>query len=139
MKAHYPGCMSDEECKCQDHDDAIENETTVGNCKKCNESGTVTISEKDGDGFWSRCVPCECRNQRMPMIPVRADKWASLNRDVKDAEGRYKEALKDMEEIYSERDEARRIASEACAMLAENGFETNYPPMPWDSNSPENA
>ena len=70
----------------------------------------------------------------MPMIPVRADKWASLNRDVKDAKERHKEALKDMEEIYSERDEARRIATESCKILAENGFETNYPPMPWEEN-----
>ena len=26
MKSHYPGCMSDEECKCQDYDDEIEDE-----------------------------------------------------------------------------------------------------------------
>jgi len=24
-------------------------------------------------------------------------------------------------------------------MLADNGFETNYPPMPWGSDSPENS
>lgn len=36
------------------------------------------------------------------------------------------------------RDEAREIAKEACAMLADNGFETNYPPMPWDSDSLHN-
>jgi hypothetical protein len=35
--------------------------------------------------------------------------------------------------------DSRSIAAEACAMLADNGFETNYPPMPWDSDSPENA
>ena len=35
--------------------------------------------------------------------------------------------------------EARTIATEACALLAENGFETNYPPMPWDSDSRMNA
>jgi hypothetical protein len=29
--------------------------------------------------------------------------------------------------------EAREIAKEACAILAENGFETNYPPMPWEN------
>ena len=104
----------------------------MSNCKKCQGSGTVIIGERDGDSFWNRCVPCECRNQLMPMIPVRADNWASLNRDAKDAKERHKEALRDMEEIYSERDEARRIAKEACAMLANNGFETNYPPMPWE-------
>jgi len=41
--------------------------------------------------------------------------------------------------LERERDEARQIAAEACAMLADNGFETNYPPMPWDSDSSENA
>jgi hypothetical protein len=24
MKSHYPGCISDEECKCQDHDDDLD-------------------------------------------------------------------------------------------------------------------
>ena len=33
--------------------------------------------------------------------------------------------------------EARRIATEACDLLAQNGFETNYPPMPWDTNAEE--
>ena len=40
--------------------------------------------------------------------------------------------------IERERNEARRIAAEACAILASNGFATNYPPMPWD-DSPDNA
>jgi len=139
MKSHYPGCMSDEECKCQDHDNATEDEAAVSTCKICDGSGTRIIGERDGDNAWNRCVPCECRNQPLPMIPVRVDKWASLNRDAKDAKERYKEALQDMEEVYSERDEARRIAKEACEMLSANGFETNYPPMPWDSDFPQNA
>ena len=56
-----------------------------------------------------------------------------------DLHARYKGALEDIEAEIAERNEAREIAAEACGMLAENGFETNYPPMPWDSDSPENA
>lgn len=56
-----------------------------------------------------------------------------------DLHARHKNALEDIEAEIAERNEAREIAAEACAMLAENGFETNYPPMPWDSDSPENA
>ena len=104
----------------------------MSNCEKCQGSGTVIIGERDGDAFWNRCAPCKCRNQTEPIIPVRADQWANLNRDAKDAKERYKEALRDMEEIYSERDDARRIAKEACEMLSVNGFQTNYPPMPWE-------
>ena len=47
-------------------------------------------------------------------------------------------SIEDYREVESERDEAREIAKGSCAMLAKNGFETNYPPMPWDSDSPEN-
>lgn len=35
-------------------------------------------------------------------------------------------------DLREERDEARKIAKESCELLAENGFETNYPPMPWE-------
>ena len=56
-----------------------------------------------------------------------------------DLHARHKNALEDIEAEIAERNEAREIAAEACAMLAENGFETNYPPMPWDSDSPENT
>ena len=44
--------------------------------------------------------------------------------------------MKDME---CERDHAREIAKQACELLAENNFEVNYPPMPWDEGSPENT
>lgn len=56
-----------------------------------------------------------------------------------DLHARHKNALEDIEAEIAERNEARKIAAEACAMLAGNGFETNYPPMPWDSDSSENA
>lgn len=44
--------------------------------------------------------------------------------------------MKDME---CERDHAREIAKQACELLAENNFEVNYPPMPWEEGSPENV
>ena len=31
-------------------------------CSRCGGSGTVIIGERDGDAFWNRCVPCECRS-----------------------------------------------------------------------------
>jgi hypothetical protein len=139
MKSHYPGCMSDEECKCQDHDNATEDEAAVATCKICDDSGTRIIGERDGENFWNRCVPCECQSD--PMIPVRASRWAWLNQCAKslaDLKERHKNVLEDMEEVIEERDEARGIATEACAMLADNGFETNYPPLPWDSDFPQN-
>ena len=44
-----------------------------------------------------------------------------------------------MKDIECERDYAREIAKQACALLAENNFEMNYPPMPWEEGSPENS
>jgi len=64
------------------------------------------------------------------------DEWRGKAVDL---HARYKGALEDIETEIAERNEARVIANEACAMLAENGFETNYPPMPWDSDSSENS
>ncbi len=64
------------------------------------------------------------------------DEWRGKAVDL---HARHKGALEDIEAEISERNEARAIAAEACAMLADNGFETNYPPMPWDSDSPENT
>lgn len=29
-------------------------------CKSCGGSGTMIIGEREGDGVWNRCVPCEC-------------------------------------------------------------------------------
>lgn len=104
-------------------------------CSLCDGSGTRIIGERDGENFWNRCVPCECQSD--PMIPVRASQWAWLNqcaRSLADLKERHKNVLEDMEELIDERDEARVIATEACAMLADNGFETNYPPMPWDDS-----
>ena len=57
--------------------------------------------------------------------------WVELDDKKQDLE-------KQLATVTAQRDEAREIAAEACAMLADNGFETNYPPMPWDSDSPEN-
>lgn len=34
--------------------------------------------------------------------------------------------------IESELYEARRIAKEACELLAKEGYQVNYPPMPWE-------
>ena len=64
------------------------------------------------------------------------DEW---RKKAVDLHARHKNALEDIEAEIAERNEAREIAAEACAMLADNGFETNYPPMPWDSDSTENA
>jgi hypothetical protein len=64
------------------------------------------------------------------------DEW---RKKAVDLHARHKGALEDIEAEIAERNEAREIAAKACAMLAENGFETNYPPMPWDSDSPENS
>ena len=63
------------------------------------------------------------------------DEW---RKKAVDLHARHKNALEDIEAEIAERNEAREIAAEACAMLADNGFETNYPPMPWGSDSPEN-
>lgn len=43
-----------------------------------------------------------------------------------------------MGDMECERDYAREIAKWACELLAENNFEVNYPPMPWEEGSPEN-
>ena len=47
--------------------------------------------------------------------------------------------LKRVKEMGSDLAESRRIAKDACAMLASEGYEVNYPPMPWEADSPENA
>ena len=47
--------------------------------------------------------------------------------------------LKRVKELVSDLAESRRIAKDACAMLASEGYEVNYPPMPWEANSSENA
>ena len=47
--------------------------------------------------------------------------------------------LKRVKEMGSDLAEARRIAKDACAMLASEGYEVNYPPMPWEADSPENS
>jgi hypothetical protein len=77
---------------------------------------------------------------------VRSDLARTLERErdewrkkAVDLHARHKNALEDIEAEIAERNEAREIAAEACAMLADNGFETNYPPMPWDSDSSENS
>lgn len=44
-----------------------------------------------------------------------------------------------MGDMECERDYAREIAKLACELLAENNFEVNYPPMPWEEGSPENV
>lgn len=36
------------------------------------------------------------------------------------------------DEAREQRDAARVIAKDACVLLAENNFEVNYPPMPWE-------
>lgn len=108
MKSHYPGCVSDETCTCQDYDNEIEDESTVSNCKICDDSGTRIISERDGENFWNRCVPCECQSD--PLIPVRASQWAWLNQCAKsltDIKDRHKNALEDMEQVILERDEMK--------------------------------
>lgn len=64
------------------------------------------------------------------------DEWRGKAVDL---HARHKNALEDIEAEIAERNEARKIAAEAYAMLAGNGLETNYPPMPWDSDSSENA
>lgn len=43
------------------------------------------------------------------------------------------------DEAREQRDAARKIAKQACELLAENNFEVNYPPMPWEEGSPENV
>jgi hypothetical protein len=108
MKSHYPGCISDEECKCQDHDNETEQEENRVTCSHCEDSGTRIIAEKDGENFWNRCVPCECQSD--PLIPVRASQWAHLNQCAKaleDMKSRYKNALNDMEGLIAERDEMK--------------------------------
>jgi hypothetical protein len=47
-------------------------------CSLCGDSGTRIIGERDGENFWNRCVPCECRSN--PIIPVKANDWAYLNK-----------------------------------------------------------
>ena len=47
-------------------------------CSLCGGSGTRMIGERDGENFWNRCVPCECRSN--PIIPVKATDWAYLNK-----------------------------------------------------------
>lgn len=47
-------------------------------CSLCGDSGTLIIGERDGENFWNRCVPCECRSN--PIIPVKANDWAYLNK-----------------------------------------------------------
>jgi hypothetical protein len=55
--------------------------------------------------------------------------------DLADAKARHKSALKDIESEIKSRDAARRIAKEACELLATEGYEVNYPPMPWDEKT----
>jgi hypothetical protein len=48
---------------------------------------------------------------------------------------KYEDAYLVIDEVMRERDEARGIAFDACLMLSSNGFETNYPPMPWNNSA----
>lgn len=47
--------------------------------------------------------------------------------------------LKRVKEMGSDLAESRQIAKDASAMLASEGYEVNYPPMPWEANSSENG
>jgi hypothetical protein len=39
-------------------------------------------------------------------------------------------------QLERDRDEARRIAKEACELLARKGYQVNFPPMPWEDSEP---
>lgn len=62
------------------------------------------------------------------------DSWRSKAVDL---HARYKGALEDIETEIADRNEARRIAKEACELLDREGYQVNYPPMPWEPDSPE--
>lgn len=47
-------------------------------CSLCDGSGTRIIGERNGENFWNRCVPCECRSNRL--IAVKANDWEYLNK-----------------------------------------------------------
>ena len=63
----------------------------------------------------------------------------NLSAELKKADEALEANITTFLDLREERDEAREIAKESCEMLAKNGFETNYPPMPWDSDSQMNA
>lgn len=62
------------------------------------------------------------------------DEW---RKKAVDLHARHKNALEDIESEIAERNEARRIAKEACELLDSEGYQVNYPPMPWEPESPE--
>jgi hypothetical protein len=62
------------------------------------------------------------------------DEW---RKKAVDLNARHKGALEDIEAEITARDEARRIAKEACELLDREGYQVNYPPMPWEPDSPE--
>jgi hypothetical protein len=62
------------------------------------------------------------------------DEW---RKKAVDLHARYKGALEDIEAEIAARDEARRLAKEACELLDREGYQVNYPPMPWEPDSPE--
>ena len=37
----------------------MSNIQTNNSCRQCGGSGTVILSERDGNAFWNRCAPCQ--------------------------------------------------------------------------------
>lgn len=62
------------------------------------------------------------------------DEW---RKKAVDLHARHKGALEDIETEIAARDEARRLAKDACELLDREGYQVNYPPMPWEPDSPE--
>lgn len=59
-------------------DTPLKADCSSATCSLCGDSGTRMIGERDGQNFWNRCVPCECRAN--PIIPVKASDWVYLNK-----------------------------------------------------------
>jgi hypothetical protein len=57
MKSHYPGCISDEECKCQDHDDDLD----------CAASSTKTSEQ-----YESQIADLVAMNERLRVSLIKA-------------------------------------------------------------------
>lgn len=64
-------------------------------------------------------------------VPIAC--YHRMTAHAREMEAAAKACAKMLGEAWEDLKEARFIAKESCEMLAENGFEVNYPPMPWES------
>ena len=70
-------------------------------------------------------------------VPISC--YHRMTAHAREMEASARSAAKLLGEAWEDLKEARSIAKEACKMLDGEGYQVNYPPMPWEDDSSENT